>query len=185
MRADSVIDTVGGKTQEQLFTLVKPGGIIVRNSLGWILSASRDACRRPFESRHGERQCPLKAKSSGRKSGAAKIDLLSTPSSAVVCNPRPARSSPSNSATSYNSATPDDGAATINAATIVGAAAAILIVRIAIAAGIITAATGHNCTPSHDRSPAINATTPNCNASPHADATATPVNDLHNPTVVA
>jgi hypothetical protein len=47
MRADSVIDTVGGKTQEQLFTLVKPGGIIVRNSLGWILSASRDACRRP------------------------------------------------------------------------------------------------------------------------------------------
>jgi NADPH:quinone reductase-like Zn-dependent oxidoreductase len=28
-RADAVIDTVGGKTQDQLFTLVKPGGIIV------------------------------------------------------------------------------------------------------------------------------------------------------------
>lgn len=28
-RADAVIDTVGGKTQDQLFTLAKPGGIIV------------------------------------------------------------------------------------------------------------------------------------------------------------
>ena len=28
-RADTVIDTVGGNTQDQLFTLVKPGGIIV------------------------------------------------------------------------------------------------------------------------------------------------------------
>jgi hypothetical protein len=153
---------------------------VVERALGRRSARWRNACR-PFESRHGERQYPLK----DRKSGVAKIDLLSTPSSAKVGNPRAARSSPSDSATSYNSAAPDDGAAPINAATIVGAAAAILIVRIAIAARIITAATGHNCTPSHYRSPAINATTPNCNASPHADATATPVNDLHNRTVVA
>jgi hypothetical protein len=118
-----------------------------------------------------------------RKSGAAKKDLLSTPNT-IVGYPRDARIAPSDdSATSYDSAAPDDGAATINSATIV--AAAILIVRIAIAARIISPATGHDCTPSHDRSASINGTAPNCSASAHPDSAAAPVTDLHNPTVVA
>ena len=65
---------------------------------------------------------------------------------------------------SDNRATSYDRAAAINSATIVTACAAIFIVRVTIAAAIVT--TPYNCSPSNDCSTSINGTSPaNCGGS--------------------
>jgi hypothetical protein len=82
------------------------------------------------------------------------------PTSTMVGNMRATNrsSAPDDSATSY------DRAAAINSATVVTACAAIFIVRVTIAAAIVT--TPYNCSPSNDCSTSINGTpTMNCGAS--------------------
>src|SRR5262249_40740360 len=82
-RADAVIDTVGGKTQDQLFSLVKPGGIIVSAgvrpdtpTLGVptrCSPAARIAAERSCSTLiHGSRDC---WESSGVDDGGARVDL--------------------------------------------------------------------------------------------------------------